>query len=195
MRSTKLVLRPLWVATIAAFGCSSSGINDQGADSFRFPRVVPVTGVVTIDGKPLSRAVVTFVPDHGGPGVGETDSEGKFRLKSYGSQDGVPPGEYKVAVSYLLSAEGEPQGLGPRSAMVQSPGMLSATERLPKNYSDPGRTELAATVGNGGGTFNFNLKGPLLEPPKSPSKKETPTDKENQKRDEEKPEPAALKKR
>ena len=91
-------------------------------------------------------------------GVGETDEEGKYTLESYGTP-GMLPGEYKVAISYLVSAEGEPQGPGPRSAMTQPPSMFTP-RRLPDEYSNLGRTKLTATVGPKGGTFDFDIKTP-----------------------------------
>lgn len=51
----------------------------------RLPPVVPVEGTVTVNGKPLPRAVVTFMPllDHFGAetvSVGTTDEKGHFTL-------------------------------------------------------------------------------------------------------------------
>ncbi len=79
------------------------------------------------------------------------------------SRDGVPEGEYKVAVSYLVSADGVPQGLGPRGSQSQPPGMLTATERLKPEYADLGRTKLTAKVPAQGATFDFAVEA--LPPP------------------------------
>ena len=144
-------------ALASVVGCAPTGEGAapvEGADH----APVPVQGVVTLNGKPLGKAVVTFLPPSGpGVGVGETDPEGKFQLSS-GGRAGVPPGDYKVAISYLVSADGEPQGLGARSSITQGPGMLSAKEQLPATYSDLGRTSLTAKVGVEGGRFDFDLE-------------------------------------
>lgn len=59
----------------------------------------PVEGVVTLDGKPVKGASVTFMPKTTGrPGLAETDADGRFSLKELGIHQGVAPGGYGVAV-------------------------------------------------------------------------------------------------
>ena len=118
---------------------------------------VPVSGIINLDGKPLSQAVVTFMPGRGATYMGETDEDGHYAIASF-DREGAPPGDYKVAVSYLVSAEGEPQGLARRSSLTTTPGMLTAKEQLAREYADLGRTRLSARVGPRGGTFNFEVK-------------------------------------
>src|SRR5687767_5188166 len=70
-----------------------------GCDGRRTP--VAVSGTVTLDGKPVEGATVTFhlVGDdtEGRPATGQTDKTGTFRLTT-GGEDGARPGEYKVVV-------------------------------------------------------------------------------------------------
>ena len=80
-------------AVITAVGC--------GGASF-----VPVTGTVTLDGKPLAGAAVNFTPATAGQGQvaqGQTDESGKFTLSSVGGL-GAVPGSYKIGVSKLEGA-------------------------------------------------------------------------------------------
>jgi uncharacterized protein (TIGR03067 family) len=50
----------------------------------------PVSGTVTLDGKPLAKAIVTF---HGlVTATGETDDDGKYRLTTQKPADGAPAG-------------------------------------------------------------------------------------------------------
>jgi hypothetical protein len=120
--------------------------------------------VVRLDGKPLAGAVVVFLPidDRGTLTQGETDENGRYELFYASFPGGTAPGDYKVAISYLATPDGTPQGLGPRSALAPPPGFHEARELLPKKYSDLGQTELKRTVGETGGTFDFDLEGPLL---------------------------------
>jgi hypothetical protein len=62
---------------------------------------VPVSGYVTLDGKPLAGAAVQFHPASSGgrPAVGRTDEEGHFSLTTIKPEDGVLPGTYKVTVT------------------------------------------------------------------------------------------------
>ena len=141
-------------------GCSDSESGGANSStSIATMVMVPADGTVTVDGKPLVKAVVTFLPPSGpAVGIGETDEQGHFRLSALG-RDGVPPGKYRVAVSYLVSAEGVPQGTSARDSLVQGPGMLSAKEQLPAEYSDLGRSRLSAEVKPEGGPFNFEISG------------------------------------
>lgn len=154
-------------------GCQGAASDDDAPIDPLSVVLVPVQGRVAIDGKPLETAVVTFLPDEGGgSSIGETNADGHYSLETFG-REGAPVGPARVSVSYLLSAEGEPQGLGPRSAMAQPPGMLSATERLVPEHADLGRTSLTVEVGPRGGTFDFQVK--LKEDtPGSTSSTETP---------------------
>ncbi|WP_254053624.1 carboxypeptidase-like regulatory domain-containing protein [Singulisphaera sp. GP187] len=162
----------LWTVVLAVVsGCSKSDVEGT-ADGPDFSNLVPVSGVVTLNGEPLAGAVVTFLPPQWSPGIGETDAKGEYSLSSSG-RPGLAPGEYKVAISLLLSAEGEPQGLGPRSSLAQPPGMLTAKEMLPREYADLGTSKLIAKVNPKGGHFAFDVKAPglvLPTPTASPAK-------------------------
>jgi hypothetical protein len=80
------LLLPVFLLTVA--GCGGQG------------KPVKFQGVVTLDGKPLPGATVTFAPLEGGrPAMGRTDTDGSFRLTTFRSDDGALPGEYKVLVA------------------------------------------------------------------------------------------------
>jgi len=75
----------------ACLGCSPSG-----------PVIVPVKGVVTLDGSPVAKASVMFQPvDGGNPAIGETDADGKFSLTTQleKPREGAIVGEHIVTVS------------------------------------------------------------------------------------------------
>lgn len=60
---------------------------------------VPVEGVVTFEGKPLTNAKVVFnTPDGSGIATGQTDAQGKFQLSTYDPGDGAFPGNYVVTI-------------------------------------------------------------------------------------------------
>jgi hypothetical protein len=70
--------------------------------------VVPVSGRVTLDGKPLADAVVTFQPlGHGKAmattttgSVGKTDSDGRFRLRLVSPErNGAAVGDHFITIS------------------------------------------------------------------------------------------------
>jgi hypothetical protein len=69
-------------------------------------KYVPVEGVVTIDGKTVPGATVTFVSDDGKQmSSGTTDDGGNFTLTS-GANPGALPGNYKVTVTKYPKVDG-----------------------------------------------------------------------------------------
>jgi hypothetical protein len=155
------MLLPLALASV--LGCSRPESDEPVVDFTTVP-LVPAGGLITLQGKPLAHAVVSFMPKHGPIASGETDERGRYALV-YG-REGAPVGDYVVAVSYLVSAEGEPQGVDIRSRLVLPPSMGKAQERLPPEYSDLGRSKLRAKVPAKGSTsLNFDLPVPLLPRP------------------------------
>ena len=53
------------------------------------PSIVPVSGTLMRDGKPVGNLDVTFKPDSGRPSFGEADENGRFTLKYTHKQDGA----------------------------------------------------------------------------------------------------------
>ena len=72
------------LSVLAFVGCGDSN-----------PPTYKVTGVVTLDGKPVDGAMVTFTPSSGPnpkPAVGASGADGKYNLTTFtGSDGGVQP--------------------------------------------------------------------------------------------------------
>ncbi len=134
------------------------------------PMLYPVRGRVTVDGKPLAKAIVAFLPefsDGGTHSVAETKPDGTYEL-AYMGRPGVGRGGYRVVVSYIVGPNGKVADLKAHSPVdtAMAPELNKGKELLPPRYSDFSKTELGATVLPAGPfTFDFNLEGPLLEPP------------------------------
>lgn len=55
-------------------------------------------GLVTLDGKSVSRGMVSFYPSAGGPAVyGQIESDGSYSVHT-GREEGLPSGEYAVSI-------------------------------------------------------------------------------------------------
>lgn len=63
------------------------------------PRIAPVEGTVTLDGKGLDKILVEFWPSAEGPrSVGETDAQGHFELMTDDGKRGAVVGKHKVVL-------------------------------------------------------------------------------------------------
>jgi hypothetical protein len=139
----------VWGLSLVA-GCNSAPSG---------PKLVPVQGVVTLDGKPLGSADIMFVPQgdtKGQGGVGRTDSAGKFELQSHDRKHkGAPVGTYRVIMSKLVKPDGTDYIPDPNAGPIDTGGFK---ELLPTAYSDMGQTKLESTIPDGGAkTLEFKL--------------------------------------
>lgn len=147
------------------------GIGLQGCGGSGRPKTVPVTGVVTLDGKPIEGANVTFYPDTGEsaatggpqkktdaatrPATGTTDKEGKFTLKTFEEGDGALPGKYRVGIvkkevtGFLADKDGLSGGIAPEG--------IKEKWIVPQKYADPKTSGLTAEVKPGMEPLEFKL--------------------------------------
>jgi hypothetical protein len=141
-------MRAHWILFAAALafapGCSSQ-------------KFAPVSGKVTLNGKPLANATVAFNPippegsiESGPTAVGTTDQNGEFKLRVSLKQSGAQVGKHRVAISAMSTQPG-----GESDAPV-APG--SAPRNIvPARYN--AKTELTCEVPAGGtDQANFDLK-------------------------------------
>src|SRR5688572_18827196 len=70
------------------------------------PNIVPVTGQVTRDGKPVAGLMLNFMPEDGRPSWAITDAEGKYELQYSKSYEGGLAGKHKVFVGYDANPDG-----------------------------------------------------------------------------------------
>lgn len=136
--------------------CVASVCLGCGSPEAVDPTFPPVTGTVTLNGKPLPHATVTFLPigeNANNFAKGETDDSGHYELKGPRGGVGTGPGTYAVTVSLMRM----PNGSAPPAdvPLIES----GAVEKLPPMYSSQDRTTLQAAVTDQGGNFDFALKG------------------------------------
>src|SRR5262245_48238703 len=96
---------PALAVLLVAAGCGQSGTGVEANVPVDPAKLVPVSGIVKVRGKPLAGAVVMLMNSSGIPGVGETGSDGRFVLET-ASQKGALPGKYQVTISYMVSPKG-----------------------------------------------------------------------------------------
>jgi hypothetical protein len=68
--------------------------------------VAPVSGTVTLDGAPLKRASITFLPEAGGrPSYGVSNDNGAYSLGYSMSKAGAEVGSCKVMISTRIEGD------------------------------------------------------------------------------------------
>src|SRR5262245_49154394 len=112
------------------------------------PTLVPVSGRVTLDGKPVKEMMVNFLPigdTQGSGAIAHTDSDGQFTLLDMRGEAGVHVGDYKVS---LYPGVGSKTKEGDPAEVVMFRG-----GSVPGIYIDADQTPLRAIVPPGGGTI------------------------------------------
>lgn len=112
-------------------------------------KTVPLSGKVTVNGKPANRAKVFFTPVTPPQGkailpFAESAADGTFRVSTLFPDDGLPPGEYAVTVIWPTYHSGGDQE-------------IEGPDRLKGRYNDVQNPPLKVVVKEG------QTELPLLE--------------------------------
>lgn len=142
MSKEKILLLALSAFALVTTGCGNG--------------LASVSGAVTLDGKAITGAdkygTVTFYRDSGGgaPAVGIMDETGHYTLKT-GSQDGIEPGKYRVAVAVKKVTPAAQRDSLPTAKLI-----------TPEKYSSTQQSGFLHEVKPGRNTIDFALssKGP-----------------------------------
>jgi len=120
----------------------AAGCRDSG------PELGEVTGVVTLDGKPLPNATVEFQPtaSGGSSSQGTTDESGRYELMYGVGRPGAMIGEHAVRITTYRMEPADEQG----ENMIEHP------EILPPKYHE--QSELKREVASGSQVINFELE-------------------------------------
>ena len=113
------------------------------------PALTSVSGVVTLDEKPLTGATVRFIPQDetlGHGGSGKTDQAGKYEIVAnrQNNRKGLLPGAYRVVISQMP----------PEAKPIES----NVIETVPEPYCNPRESPLQAVVETTAKPFDFALK-------------------------------------
>ena len=127
---------------------------------YRRPPQVKTSGTVTLDGEPVAEASLTFIPDSGRPAMAVTNADGEFQVSSFGGNDGLPAGSYRViAIKEVLKerfqklyekqvaqakADAEP-GEEPEEVELEF-GDSAYENQLPSKYEELDTTDITVTI-------------------------------------------------
>jgi len=123
------------LSLLAGLSISVSGCGGGGGDA---PETVPVKGNVTVEGKPMGKLTVVFMPTKGKPATGETDDQGNFALMTNAPGDGAPVGTYNVSITPV--GENSPPMPGMDGYVKPGPPPFA------KKFTDLTKSGLTATV-------------------------------------------------
>lgn len=148
MISPRLTRVGLWTILSALLvGCSGDAGN---------PKVAPVTGTVTYQGKPVGGATVSFIKEgESRSSVGVTDSQGRFQLSTFGNNDGAVIGDNVVTIAKKIASTAAPPATPQTDPMEmmkrmraesEKPAEKVKTDELPEKYLDPVASGLKAIV-------------------------------------------------
>ena len=135
-------MRSHWliVVAVAAAGCSGAGGQ----------KIVPVSGKVTLNGKPLANATVSFqpVPPQGsinaGPAsVGKTNDKGEFSLATLKGDTGAMVGKHHVLISSQFAKAAEDDSRPKRGGPEQD-------DLVPRRYGMGQKDEIVFEVPSAG---------------------------------------------
>jgi hypothetical protein len=143
----------LWIV-----GCG--GRSDLGFLS----GAVPATGRVTVAGKPLPGATVTFIPapqSSGRTATAVTDESGAYEMATMASgaspeeSKGVLPGGYTVVISRVAMPDGGPP---PADIIDENDAIAKGLKQyVPVPYTNPETSPLKVTVAAPKAENNFDL--------------------------------------
>jgi hypothetical protein len=108
----------------------------------------PVKGVVTLQGEPVPKGTVNFMPDEAGgrSAAGDLKDDGSYSATTLTPGDGMLPGKYKVSITAieidLTKVHGKPGGLYRTDLINKAPRKLL----VPKKYESPATSGLTIEV-------------------------------------------------
>jgi 5-hydroxyisourate hydrolase-like protein (transthyretin family) len=120
------------------------GLSSCGKNEANRKQTFPVTGQVYVDGSPVENVAITCVDvkgvDKEHPTMSETytDKDGKFKISTYKSGDGVPVGDYVLTFYW-----------GDLNLLSMT---YSGPDKLNERYKDPTGSPVKFTVKQGAPT-------------------------------------------
>lgn len=135
-----------WVGMLglAFFAGCGGGLNTGDIEA-----VVPVSGTLTYQGKPLENYQVILMPEDGRRvATGVADASGKFTLGTNTAGDGAPPGPCKIAIQFAPPAAGGDEG---NEVIIDDPSKLPKPKvKIPAKYTDPATSGLDQDIPSSG---------------------------------------------
>ena len=147
---------------LAMTGCNRDGL----------PGLVPAAGIVTLNGVPVERAIISFAPTSTSSGVRSasamTDQNGRFVVTTLNYGDGIHPGEYQIIVTKTTGTGGD---LSPEeSGRGGSGDDRQMVNHLPSKYGNKDTSGLTVSISSKGDrNIELKLEGEIDTIPQRPA--------------------------
>jgi len=129
-----------------------SGCADSG------PAMAPVTGTVTLDGKPLANGAITFEAKGHRPANGKIKDGEIVEVYTRNPGDGAPVAFHKVAI-FALKPEGDTTTSNPGESTNTGENYMGTGSLIPARYNNPETSKFTADVKDDReNSFTFELK-------------------------------------
>lgn len=115
-----------------------------------------VKGTVTLDGKPLSKATLTFEAAGKRPATVRVESGKIVEATTLKTGDGVPVGSHKVAVSATEDAVSAVDA-NPGAGKAPGAGYMTGKSLIPARYNNPDTSGLTVEVKSGENVLDLQL--------------------------------------
>jgi hypothetical protein len=157
MPFVSMLLPAAFLCGIASIGCGAKGVPTVKTEM--------VEGIVTLDGKPVPGAMVTFVPvqdSAGAAATGTSDEAGKYHLTAISSGKrgevaaGTLPGEYFVGV--LKDEFPDLDRLRSQESGTVSDTDIKVVHVVPQKFNDPRTSGVKVSVQSGKNDIPIELK-------------------------------------
>lgn len=148
-------MRPTWIASFAFL----SAISCSGV------KMAPVSGTVSVAGKPVESGMIMFTPENGPTATGEI-VKGQYSLTTTTKNDGAVLGTHKIVIQAVtvgpMIAVDVPKSLDEEAEMDRKrkgKAMIPGDAKfvVPERYSNLKTTDLSRDVAPGANTFDFDL--------------------------------------
>jgi hypothetical protein len=154
---------PRKLASLSALFWCLLVLANSGCGS-KYPPTAPVSGKITINGKPVNQGRISFHPTTGErPALANIQPDGSYSLTTFEQGDGALLGQHKVSVksTRIENAPAMPakdfQEEAKQAAEVAKKGGPQLVFIVDKKYYDERTTDLEAEVKPGDNQINFDL--------------------------------------
>jgi hypothetical protein len=132
-----------WLCLAGFAGCTFNGST-----------TAPVRGKVTLDGQPVTRGIVHFLPDAGPAASGPLTADGTYRLSTHGTQDGAVIGNHQV---YFSPPPTDLSDYSMDDYVANKPPPKNSRYEVPHKYLSPSTSGISAEVKSGKNQIDFDL--------------------------------------